>query len=485
MFRLYTILRKIVSKNPLNRLVIKNEVREANVLRSLVLSGLSMLVSTFNIFLLLKSDYTLSEDREGHLQDIITLNQVVLLISFLIFSILTWSYINVRVRVIARKYVPHVVFFTVTLWGTLTTIFDQHITSSIGSFMLGAIISSLMLLIQPWRITVYLGILMLVYYFGVVENQQDPMLQVVNISEGFATIVVAFGLAITQWRTNTIRFKQSRIIKCQQESLTDNYQQLVNSAEQLEELNSSKDKFFAILAHDLRGPISSTLALTEHLKEGLFDNDEKERKRMYELLQNSLSTTAKLLENVLLWSRSHMGTLTFKPVDLVLHEVIENNISLLRIVAAHKDITIVNEVDKNLKAKVDLDMMNTIIRNLLSNAIKFTPNFGKVEIASGEYYDEVFDQQFIKISVRDYGIGMNKKIMDDLFKIDKKVTTTGTNNEPGTGLGLILCHDFIQKHQGTLHVESEEGSGTTITFTIPHIPNTAVSCTDNHRFSTL
>ncbi|MBG6233765.1 signal transduction histidine kinase [Pedobacter sp. CAN_A7] len=485
MLRIYTLLRKHIGTNPLDRLIIQNEVRETNILRSLVLMGLSMFVSAFDLMLLFQDDYTVSVAQAASIRNIITVNQVILLLSILNLFLLVGSYLNSNWKDFVGKYVPHVVFFMITLWGALTTIFDQNVTSSITSFILGCIICSLMLLINPWRITVYLSILMLVYYFGVVQNQVDPMLRLVNISEGFATIVVCFGLSITQWRTNTIRFKQSHIIRSQQETLKENYQELVNSSEQLEKVNNSKDKFFAILAHDLRGPISSTLALTEHLKDGLFDEDEKERKRMYGLLQNSLSTTGKLLENVLLWSRNHMGTLTFKPVNMALHEVIENNIALLHIVAAHKDITIINEVNKTLKTSADLDMVNTIIRNLLSNAIKFTPNFGKVEIASGEYYDELLQQQFITISVRDYGIGMTKKIMDNLFKIDKKITSTGTNNETGTGLGLILCHDFIQKHQGTLQVESEEGTGTTITFTIPHISNVEIPHTENYLCSTL
>jgi two-component system sensor histidine kinase/response regulator len=485
MLRLYKLLRKKLSSNPLDRLILQDEVRDTNVLRSLVLTGLSLLMAVFELWLLSQDDYTVSEARAVAIKNITTLNQIVLITTALLFTMLVWSYRSPRLKNLAGKYLPHVVFFTLTLWGALTTIFDQQVTSSITSFILGIIICSLMLLFRPWRISLYLFVLMAVFYFGVVLNQEDPMLRLVNISEGFCSILVCFALSITQWRTNIIRFRQSRLIKSQQETLRENYQDLLSSSEQLEELNNSKDKFFAILAHDLRGPISSTLALTEHLKEGLFDDDEKERKRMYGLLQNSLSTTGKLLENVLLWSRNHLGTLTFKPVNLFLHEVIENNISLLHIVAAHKDISLINQVDQSLQTNADLEMVNTVIRNLLSNAIKFTPNFGKVEITSGECYDEQLDQRFVTISVRDYGTGMTKKIMDNLFKIDKKVISVGTNNETGTGLGLILCHDFIQKHQGTLHVDSEEGSGTIITFTLPQISNVEMHQTDDYMVSTL
>ena len=473
MFRFYKVLRNQKGNKPLNQLIIQHEVRETNIFRSLLLTGLSIPVAVINLVILQKSDYTVSSAQQKALNHIITLDQVVLGLSIIIFGILLYSFRNDRWKTITGKYIHHVTFFLITLWATFVTIFDQQVTSSLTTFILGYVICSLMLLIKPQRMLIYLFILGLVFYFGVIQHQFDPMLRITTLSEGITTLIVCFCLSITQWRTNLISFRQSRLIKSQQDALKDKHQDLMSSAAQLEELNVSKDKFFAILAHDLRGPISSTLALTELLEEGFFEEDESERKRMYRLLQNSLNTTGKLLENILLWSRNHTGTLTFKPVYLDFHELVNNNISLLQIVAAQKDISIVNSVNKDLKTTADLDMMNTIIRNLLSNAIKFTPNFGKVEIISGKYYDAGLQQECITISVRDFGIGMSEKTINNLFKIDKKVVSIGTNNETGTGLGLILCNDFLQKHQGKLSVESEEGTGSTFTFTIPHILTSA------------
>ena len=485
MFRLYTVLRNQIGNKSLNQLIIQNEVRKTNFFRSLLLTGICIPVAAINLALLQNSGFTVSLAHELSLNNIIILDQAVLILSIIIFSLLWVTYRSEKWKTIVGKYIPHVTFFMITLWATFITIFDQQVTSSLTSFILGYVICSLMLLIKPLRMLTYLCIMSIVFYFGVVQLQEDPLLQITILSEGITTLVVCFCLSITQWRTNLFTFRQSRLIKNQQKTLKDKHQDLMRTSAQMEELNISKDKFFAILAHDLRGPISSTLALTELLEEGFFEEDEKERRRMYRLLQNSLNTTSKLLENILLWSRSHMGTLTFKPVYLELYEVIENNISLLHIVAAQKDIKIINQVNKNLKTTADLDMVNTIIRNLLSNAIKFTPNFGKVEIVSGNHYDEVLQQQCITIAVRDFGIGMNEKTLDNLFKIDKKVLSIGTNNETGTGLGLILCNDFLQKHQGKLSVESEEGTGSTFTFTIPHIHPSTNSQTENYLVSTL
>jgi two-component system sensor histidine kinase/response regulator len=467
MIRLYTLLRNPSSKKTLHQLIIKHEIRDINVFRALVLTGIFSLISAFQFILRQRNHETVSEARAASIRYLILLNQGVFILSLSLFLVLLWTFRRPYLKNRIGKYIPHLVFFLVTLWGTFVTIFDQQVSSSLTSFILGSIVCSLILLIHPRRMFCYLLLISLILYVGVIQYQSDPMIQLTNLTEAFCTVVVCYGLSITQWRKHLVSFRQRRLIKSQQETLKENYEQLKESSEQLEQLNQSKDKFFAILAHDLRGPISSTLALTEMLDEGLFESDEKERRRMYGLLQNSLNTTGKLLENVLLWSRSHMGTLTFKPVTLNLYELIENNIALLQIMAAHKDIIIRNKVAEQLETEADLDMINTIVRNLLSNAIKFTPNGGQVEVLSAKHTDPRTHQSYISLSVRDYGIGMNSKTMDNLFKIDKKVVNNGTNNETGTGLGLILCQDFIHKHEGQLKVESILGTGTTFTITIP------------------
>jgi two-component system sensor histidine kinase/response regulator len=280
----------------------------------------------------------------------------------------------------------------------------------------------------------------------------------------FAFIFV--GLGALQWRNTVIKFKQRRKIKIQKEELEENYKTLLSTSNELKQANEMKDRFFSILAHDLRGPLSSTLALTELLEEGFFEQDESERMRMYKLLQTSLFNAGKLLENVLLWSRSQTGNLAFKPVEMNVFEAVETNRNLLKIMAAQKDITIINQTDPELCIIGDVDMINTIFRNLISNAIKFTPNFGKIEIASGKCLDKQGKQQ-ITIAVRDYGVGMNTKILENLFRLDNKTATPGTNNETGTGLGLVLCKEFVQKHAGDILVESEESYGSTFTIALP------------------
>jgi two-component system sensor histidine kinase/response regulator len=294
-----------------------------------------------------------------------------------------------------------------------------------------------------------------------------------NLFSSFLRSRVSVPIAITllslgaiQRRQSIIKFKQRSLIKAEQKELEDNYNALLADSAKLKQANEVKDRFFSILAHDLRGPISSTLALTELLEEGFFEQDESERLRMYKLLQNSLSTAGKLLENVLLWSRSQTGNLEFKPVQINVFDAVEANVHLLKIMAAQKDITILNGVNQQLNIAGDVDMINTVFRNLISNAIKFTPNFGKIEIKSGQCFNE-FGKQLNTITVRDYGVGMNAKLLNNLFRLDMKTATPGTNNEPGTGLGLVLCKEFIQKHAGDIHVESKESQGSSFTIALP------------------
>ena len=364
------------------------------------------------------------------------------------------------------RHLPHVSLIVVALWGTACTIYDQAVTNSIIGFLIICVVCSLILLIQPLILIFYLSLIYAVFGIGMSQTQQNDVILVSNLSVGLITLIICLALSTIQWRSNLRAFKQRRLIKAQKKELEDNYMALLQSSTALQEANETKDKFFSILAHDLRGPISSTLALTELLEEGFFEEDEAERKRMYKLLQTSLFTTGKLLENVLLWSRSQTGNICFNPCPINVREAIDANISLLKIMAAQKDIQIVNLADPEICISGDVDMINTVLRNLISNAIKFTPNFGKIELVTGETTDQSGKKQ-VTISVIDHGVGMSKKVLEGLFRAENKTATPGTNNETGTGLGLVLCKEFVQKHAGDIRVESKESEGSTFTILLP------------------
>jgi len=232
----------------------------------------------------------------------------------------------------------------------------------------------------------------------------------------------------------------------------------------LEELNATKDKFFSIIAHDLRGPIGSMHSLLELISEPDMQTDQEQYLELLNVMKDVSKTTFNLLENLLIWANSQRGYIEFAPKFYNLNKLVEQNISLLSQAARNKDITLVNMVSGRCVGFFDNNMINTVIRNLLNNAIKFTMHGGVVEVIASDPTD------FLEVSVRDNGMGMKPEIIDKLFKIDTvSKSSAGTAGESGTGLGLLLCKEFISKHNGTITVESEPGNGSTFTFSIPNV----------------
>jgi PAS domain S-box-containing protein len=241
---------------------------------------------------------------------------------------------------------------------------------------------------------------------------------------------------------------------------------LVKSEARLKELNAMKDKFFAIIAHDLKNPLGTYMALTEMLFKDYDSISTFEKKSILKQLVSSAKTLYSLLENLLDWSRSQRGKLPYNPEVNDLHFAAENVKSVLKLTADSKQIEIINKVAEYTLAYFDANMIITVLRNLVSNALKYTNDQGKVKI-NVEYNKEM---TFAKMSVCDDGIGISKDNIEKLFKVDESVSTPGTNEEQGTGLGLILCKEFVNKNRGDIWVESIEGKGAEFFFTIPLNP---------------
>jgi len=231
--------------------------------------------------------------------------------------------------------------------------------------------------------------------------------------------------------------------------------------EELQRLSSEKDKFFSIIAHDLRSPFYGFLGLTQRLVEELPVMTMNESKRIAENLNDSAVATFRLLENLLEWSRMEQGLIPFQQELIPVLPVIDECLSATWESAKNKEIEIKCDVKNDLTVYADRKMLQTIIRNLVSNAIKFTNNNGTILISA-----ESVSGNKIQISIKDSGVGMNKEIVDNLFKLHVDTSRSGTNGEPSTGLGLVLCKEFVEKHKGKIWAKSEEGKGSTFNFTI-------------------
>ncbi len=231
--------------------------------------------------------------------------------------------------------------------------------------------------------------------------------------------------------------------------------------EELKQLNATKDKFFSIIAHDLRNPFITLLGFSDLLISDFGELTDEEKIYYITEMKKSAEISHNLLQNLLQWSRSQTGRIEFNPQKLDLHDVISCNVELLKASAERKQIKILSEIPKLTYVSADEDMLNTIIRNLLTNSLKFTNKDGKIEINC------IHQNSNFQIFISDTGVGMNDKVKANLFRLDVSQSTFGTENEAGTGLGLILCKEFVEKHGGTISVESEVGKGSKFCITLP------------------
>ncbi len=239
------------------------------------------------------------------------------------------------------------------------------------------------------------------------------------------------------------------------------HEKLIATQKELELLNKQKDKFFSIIAHDLRSPFSGMLGFAEILIEDYSVLPDEEKKFYIDGVYSSLKDLLTLIDNLLTWSRLNLDRIEFNPVEISLSAITNSVFKSQSIAATNKGVALQSEFDKDVKAFADSDMIETVIRNLVSNAIKFTNPNGVITVKAAAYGD------IVKVEIADNGVGMKPEIANNLFKIDMHVTTKGTKGENGTGLGLIICKEFVEKNGGTISVESEVGKGTTISFNLP------------------
>lgn len=241
-------------------------------------------------------------------------------------------------------------------------------------------------------------------------------------------------------------------------------QELNQYTSELESLNLTKDKFFSIIAHDLRNPFAGILGVSEMLEEKLKEtntNNSLELQKMTQLIQTSSRSAYALLENLMQWAKTQAGELNFEPIITSIDAIIEATLPLVNGNAYKKNISIEKDLCPEKFIFADPALTNTILRNILTNAIKFTYPNGKIKIATR------VNDSFVEVSISDNGIGIKEENINKLFRIDSKFSKIGTDSERGTGLGLILCKEFVEKQGGIIRVESEFGKGSTFTFSLP------------------
>jgi signal transduction histidine kinase len=258
-------------------------------------------------------------------------------------------------------------------------------------------------------------------------------------------------------------------LNAKNEALENEIKQRQQAETALQKANSDKDKLFAIISHDLRGPFQPLLGNAQLIMNQMERFTQTDIQAMANDIYRSARAILNLLDNLLTWSRLQQERMEYIPEPIELRSLADSTVNLLKEVARGKKIRLDHTIEAGLFVQADNYMVDTIIRNLTSNALKFTPIGGQVTLSAHRngLSSGKGEPGWVEVRVTDTGIGMRQEDIDKLFKIDVHHTTLGTSQETGTGLGLILCQEMVLKNGGQIWVESEENQGTTVTFTLP------------------
>jgi len=266
---------------------------------------------------------------------------------------------------------------------------------------------------------------------------------------------------------STVYFEDSKkVIQCSIRDITKRKQAEValrESESRFRELNVTKDKFFSIVTHDLRSPFSAIIGFSNLMAERVTAKDYDKVSEYANIVQKSSWRAMDLLTNLIEWSNSQTGRINFCPEYFEFPMLVEEIFNLMKDLALQKSITIIKELSPSLVVFADKAMISSVLRNLVSNAIKYTHPGGMVSIKVKK------NQHELLVSIIDDGVGLSNSAIEKLFTMEKNISTTGTMQERGTGLGLLLCREFIHKHEGKIWVESIQGMGSKFSFTIPSV----------------
>ena len=278
-------------------------------------------------------------------------------------------------------------------------------------------------------------------------------------------LLLVLFLIIILYSRYLLKQKTNKILEDANQQLNIAINKISKSEEDFKELNATKDKFFSIVAHDLKAPFNSLLGFSEILVKKAEQYDKEKIKQYSIIINTSAHDLFNLAENLLHWARCQSGNVQYNPKKVDLKKLVINIIYTLEISAKKKNITVYLEIPKNTYVYADANIISTVLRNLLSNALKFTEKGGKVSITCVEKDNSV------EVSVVDTGIGISEENIKKLFILENQYTTRGTFDEKGTGLGLIICKEFIERSGGKIWVESESGKGSNFRFTLPKTKN--------------
>lgn len=366
------------------------------------------------------------------------------------------------------NFLLHAYILLVMFSGVGIVVADQLITTAITPFLIVCTIMALAFLIPPAKALALFSLAYAAFFLLLPVTQVDPAVLLSNRVNGITAIGVGFFLSVLLWRNFESRALQSQIIEKQSRDLHQQNAELIRHRRKLETAISARDQFFSIIAHDLKTPFHSLLGFSEILKNEWENLDEQEKLEIVQLIKDSSEGAFQLLLNLLDWARLQKQRIELNPSEIDLKRLVGQVLDQLGAQASLKGIVFDLDVADGLVLKGDEHMITSVFRNLASNAIKFSPRGSRVEVSARAR------KSLIHCVVKDYGVGINEKDVRKIFRLSQ--TTSGTENEKGTGLGLHLCREFVRRHGGRLWVKSKPGKETAFHFCFP-VPEKAVAST--------
>jgi signal transduction histidine kinase len=289
------------------------------------------------------------------------------------------------------------------------------------------------------------------------EAKEKRILQIVIL-----IIIVFFALigSFYLWRRNKVRKRINQKLKEQNQLILEQQEEIKIQNENLSKANQLKDKMFQVISHDLKSPLIALDDVARIIPYCIEDEDYETLRKSSQTLHTSVSRVLGLIDNLLAWAMNQGGNIPYNPKKLRLSEVVNEVMDVYHNQAEKKSIAFQNNIDSDYLVFADKNLLMTILRNLINNAIKFTYENGNIQLEAEE------DEDYLRISVEDDGIGMDKERLENIFSLEKD-KSIGTQGEPGNGLGMFFTKEFVNINKGEISVESEKGKGTKISFTLP------------------
>lgn len=354
--------------------------------------------------------------------------------------------------------------FIMIIFGVVISAFDQYVTNSITPYILAAVFVAIIFIKNPKKMFVIHSIGLFIFYYVHRQYQQNEDVFMSNFVNAISISGISIILSLLFWNAFVLGEKQKKLIEEQKQQLETQLVISKKSAQELTIANKSKNRFFSIIAHDLRNPIGSIMNLLTLITDPSFSNTQTKEEKDDVLieLQKSANSTYNLLENLLFWAKSQEKQMDYNPQNNLISEIVKDVIPVFSLQISEKKIGLqLNYYPNTISVFADKEMLKTILRNLISNALKFSYSLSQIVLEASETDD------FVIITIEDFGVGIPDIDKPKLFTVDEKVSTSGVNNEKGSGLGLILCREFMDYHDGSIRVCNKQTPGSLFQLKFP------------------